>query len=235
MPEELSVHGGARHVADFCSYGGGSVSALLSRYLKDFGEPAVIAPAAEADDFPHDFGDFAGIPAEPAVDIEAERRSAHADGHAEATAELAEKYELEAQTVALVHQREIEELRSRYEAETAELIASRLETIAGEIAALVSATVATTLAPVMTDVMSKKAAANLAVILREAMLEGDLGTVTVRGPAPLFEVLKNTLGEKAGLLRHHETSDVDLTAEFGDAVLVTRLSAWATSLKKVLE
>jgi len=59
--------------------------------------------------------------------------------------------------------------------------------------------------------------------------------VTVKGPARLFDVLKGTLGEKAGLLRHLETGDVDLTVEFGDAVLVTRMSAWATSLKKVLE
>lgn len=211
------------------------MSALLSRYLKDFGEPAVIAPVAEADDFPNDLGGFADISIEPAIDIEAERRSAHGDGYAEASAALTEKYDLEAQTVALVHQREVEELRNRYEAETAALIASRLDAMAAEIAALVSATVAKTLAPVMTDALSKKAAANLAAILRKAMLEGDLGTVTVSGPAQLFEVLKNTLGEKAELLRHHETSDVDLTAEFGDAVLVTRLSAWATSLKKVLE
>ncbi|MEK1896454.1 MAG: hypothetical protein AAAB20_24815 [Rhizobium sp.] len=211
------------------------MSALLSRYLKDFGEPAVVAPVAEADDLANDFGGFADIVSEPVVDLEAERHSAHAEGHAEATAALTEKYELEAQTVALVHQREIEELRDRYEVEAAGLIASRLDAMAGEIAELVSATVAKAMAPVMTDVLSQKAAVDLAGILRDAVLEGDVGTVTVKGPARLFDVLKSTLGQKAGLLRHHETGDVDLTVEFGDAVLVTRMSAWATSLKKVLE
>ncbi|WP_028749868.1 hypothetical protein [Rhizobium mesoamericanum] len=211
------------------------MSAQLSRYLKDFGEPVVVAPALEADDFANDFCNLADIAAEPTVDVEAERHSAHAEGYAEATATLTQKYELEAQTVALVHQREIEELRDRYDVEIATLIASRLDTMASEVATLVSATVAKALAPVMTDVLSHKAAVDLAGILQEAMLEGDFGTVTVKGPARLFDVLQSSLGEKAGLLRHHETSDVDLTVELGDAVLVTRMSAWATSLKKVLE
>ncbi|KQV32177.1 hypothetical protein ASC97_00855 [Rhizobium sp. Root1203] len=211
------------------------MSALLSRYLKDFGEPAVAIPAVETDDFANDFGGFAEIPAETEVDVEAERQSAHAAGHAEATAALTEKYELEAQTVALVHQREIEELRDRYEVEAAELIATRLETIATEVAEIVSAATAKVLAPVMTDALAEKAALTLAGSLRSAILEGDAGTVIVKGPARLFDVLKNALGEKAALLRHHETPDVDLTVEFGDAILVTRMSAWATSLKKVLE
>jgi len=211
------------------------VSTLLSRYLKDFGEPAVIAPVAEADDLANDFGGFVDIATEAVVDVEAERRGAYAEGYAEATAVLTEKYELEAQTVALVHQREVEVLRDRYEVEAAELIASRLDAMAHEIAALVSATVAKALAPVMTDALSQKAAVDLAGIVSQAVLDGEVGNVTVKGPARLFDVLKNTLGEKAGLLRHHETGDVDLTVEFGDAVLVTRMSAWATSLKKVLE
>lgn len=211
------------------------MSALLSRYLKDFGEPAVVVPAVEADDFANDFGGFAEIPAEPEVDVEVERQSARAAGYAEATTTLTEKFELEAQTVALVHQREIEELKDRYEVEAAELIASRLETIAAEVAELVSAAAAKVLAPVMTDILAQKAVLSLAGSLRSAILEGDAGTINVKGPTRLFDVLKNALGEKAGLLRHHETPDVDLTVEFGDAILVTRMSAWATSLKKVLE
>jgi hypothetical protein len=212
-----------------------SVSAQLSRYLKDFGEPVVVAPVVEANDFSDDFGDFPETPAAPVVDVEAERHDAHGQGYAEATAALTEKYESEAQTVALVHQREIEELRERYETELAAHIAARIEAISAEMADLVSATVAKALAPVMTDVLSQRAAVELAATLRQALQEGDAGTITVRGPTHLFDVLKNQLGEKAGLLRHQETADIDLTVEFGDAVLVTRMSAWTASLKKVLE
>lgn len=212
------------------------MSAQLSRYLKDFGEPVVVIPAVEPDDFPVDFGVIPDLqPAEPEVDVAAEKEVAHAAGHAEATAALTEKYEAEAETIAAVHERQIEEIRNQYEVEAAELIATRLDAIAAEVAELVSASVAKVLAPVMTDVMIDKAVADLAVALRAAIIEGDIGSVVVAGSTPLFEALKKQMGEKAGLLRHHETGDVDLTAELGDAVLVTRMSAWATSLKKVLE
>lgn len=210
------------------------MSALLSR-LKDFGEPVVVAPVVAESSFAEDFGAFEDIAPEPAVDIERERRDANAMGEAKATAELTEKYELEAQTVALVHQREIEELRNRYETEIAELLASRIKVIASDVADLVSAAVARTLAPVLTDALAEKAAVELAAELREAVLDGDVGTITVKGPEALFAILKNELGDKADLLRHHQTDDIDLIVEFDDSVLVTRMSAWAASVKKVLE
>lgn len=210
------------------------MSALLSR-LKDFGEPAVIAPAVAETPFSDDFGGFDDIVSEPVVDIEAERRDANAIGEAKATAELTEKFEAEAQTVALVHQREIEELRNRYETEIAELVASRIDVISRTVADLVSATVARTLAPVLTEALAEKAAVELAAQLRDAVLEGETGTITVKGPETLFNILKNELGEKAAVLRHHESDDIDLIAEFDDSVLVTRMSAWAASVKKVLE
>ncbi len=213
------------------------MSALLSR-LKDFGEPAVVAPSVVETPFSDDLGGFGGfddIAPEPVVDIEAERRDANAMGEAKATAELTEKFEAEAQTVALVHQREIEELRNKYETEIAELVSSRIKAISTEVADLVSATVARTLAPVLTEALAEKAAVELAAQLRDAVLEGETGTITVKGPETLFNILKNELGEKADLLRHHENDDIDLIAEFDDSVLVTRMSAWAASVKKVLE
>ncbi|WP_160011598.1 hypothetical protein [Rhizobium sp. 18055] len=210
------------------------MSALLSR-LKDFGEPVVVPPPVVESVFSEDFGGFDDIAPEPVVDVEAERRDANAQGEAKATAELTEKYEQEAETVALVHQREIEELRNRYETEIAELVAARINAISAEVADMVSATVARALAPVLTDMLAQKAAVDLAAALREAILEGEAGTVIVKGPTALFETLKSELGGQAGLLRHQETDDIDLSVEFGDAVLVTRMSAWAASVKKVLE
>jgi len=40
--------------------------------------------------------------------------------------------------------------------------------------------------------------------------------------------------EPAPVFRHVEMQDVDLTVEFGDAVLVTRMAAWADTVRKVL-
>ncbi|MDR9807596.1 hypothetical protein [Rhizobium hidalgonense] len=209
------------------------MSITLSRYLKDFGEPEPLAPIIEMDDFGSD--GFPEMPSEPAIDVEAERRDAYAQGHAAATADLTERYEREAQMLAEVHARELEELKLRYEVEAAAIIASRVRDIAEEVAQLVSAGAAIAIAPVMTDALAAKAAESLAVLLREAILEGAAGPILVRGPTRLFDLLKAELGEHAGAVRHLETDDIDLAVEIGESVIVTRMSAWAASLKKVLE
>lgn len=209
---------------------------MLSRYLKDFGDVKPIAAAPDIDISADDsFGHFPEIAAEPAVDIEAERRNAYADGHAAATAELGEQHAIETQTLELVHQRELDEMKVRYDEQMAEVIAGRLADIAIEIADLVSAATASVIAPVMSGAVAEKATANLAEVLRDSILDGDAGPVVVKGPAHLFEQLKNALGAKGGLLRHVENDDVDLIVELDDSVLVTRISAWSASLKKVLE
>lgn len=209
------------------------MSISLSRYLKDFGEPESPPPVLDMDDFGGDA--FPEMPSEPAVDVEAERREAYAEGHAAATAELTEKYELEARTLAGVHARQLEELKLRYEVEAAAVIASRIRDIAEELAQLVSAGAAAAIAPVMTEALAAKAAEDLADLLRDAILEGAAGTVVVRGPTRLFDIVKAELGEHAEAVRHFETDDIDLAVEIGDSVIVTRMSAWAASLKKVLE
>jgi hypothetical protein len=212
------------------------MSIALSRYLKDFGESQPAAPILDVDDFAGEgLSGFGQAAPEPEIDIEAERREAYSEGYAAATLELTEKHELESQATAQRHQREIEELRLRYEVEAAAVIASRLRDIAEEVANLVSASAAAAIAPVMTQALADKATASLAAQLREALEEGAAGPVVVRGPVRLFDLLKQELGEHSGSIRHLETDDIDLAVELADAVLVTRISEWAASLKKVLE
>lgn len=212
------------------------MSIALSRYLKDFGETNPVAPIVDIDDFAGDgLPGFAEGVQEPEIDIEAERRSAYSEGYAAAIVELTEEHERETRAAALNHQREIEELKLRYEVEAAAVIASRLRDIAEEVANLVSAGTAAAIAPVMTQVLADKATTSLAAQLREALMEGVAGPVVVRGPARLFDLLKQELGEHAGSIRHLEADDIDLAVELGDSVLVTRISEWAASLKKVLE
>ncbi|MBB3592493.1 hypothetical protein FHX08_002837 [Rhizobium sp. BK529] len=212
------------------------MSIMLSRYLKDFGESNPSAPIVDVDDFAAEtVSAFAELPQEPVVDVEAERREAYSEGFAAATTELSEKYERETRAAAEAHAREIEELKLRYEIEAAAVIASRIRDMAEEISALISEVTATAIAPVMTEALSKKATENLAVLLREAILDGAAAPIIVRGPANLFDILKGELGEHAALVRHLEADDVDLAVELGETVLVTRISAWAASLKKVSE
>ncbi len=212
------------------------MSIMLSRYLKDFGDPSPSAPIIDVDDFATEtVAAFAELPKEPEIDVEAERREAYSEGFAAATAELTEKYEREAQAAAEAHMREIEELKLRYEIEAAAVIASRIRDMAEEIATVVSEATATAITPVLTDELSVKAVENLAVLLREAILDGAVAPIVVRGPVKLFDILKDKFAEHTALLRHLEADDIDLAVEIGETVLVTRISAWAASVKKVSE
>ena len=59
-------------------------------------------------------------------------------------------------------------------------------------------------------------------------------TVTVKGPKRLFDLLQSHFTEEAPVFRHEEVDDLDLTVEFGETVLVTRMAAWADTVRKVL-
>ena len=130
---------------------------------------------------------------------------------------------------------EMDALRARYEEQAAERIAADLTRIATMLGQAISAEAAAVLAPIMTETMTMKAVADLADLVRTAILDGGAGPISVSGPRHLFEALQASLGEDAALLRHVEAEDVDLTVTIGESVLVTRMSAWAASLKEILK
>lgn len=214
---------------------GRRMSAMLSRYLKDFSAPpAPVAPVIS--DF--SFVDEPFVPEEPPeppVDVEAERRDAFAQGHQAATLALTERHNGELAALADAHRAELEALRASYELQAAERIASDLKTISASLGQAVSAEAAKAIAPVMTETLSRGAVDELSTLVQAAILDGSVGQIVVAGPKPLFDRLAANLGDHAALLRHVEASDVDLTVTIGDGVLVTRMSAWADSLRKILE
>ena len=216
------------------------MSAQLARYLKDFGAP----PRAQAPVFqPPSFGaEAGGMAAEsfamplalPPPDVEAERAEAFAEGRGAAETELLAKHEADLAALKEAHQEELEALKMRYEQDYAAALAERFSALTGEVADLVAAQTAQVLAPVMDQVLTKGAVDDLARMIAEG-LQGDEGlTITVKGPANLFEQLKSHFDHEAPVFRHVEMQDVDLTVEFGDTVLVTRLAAWADTVRKVL-
>lgn len=209
---------------------------MLARYLKDFGEtkPEISIPSPQVfeEDGAFDFGD---VPEDPPVDVEAERREAYAQGCAAAAEELSQKHKAEIEELAGAHRREIEALTRKYETDTVALVAAKVREIATDVANAVSSQAAEAIAPILTDALTEAAVANLARLIEEAILEGSAGPVTVRGPRSLFDLLVGQLGKDVGLLRHVEADDLDLSVDIGDAALVTRISAWAVSLRKVLE
>lgn len=216
------------------------MSAQLARYLKDFGAPQrPQTPVFQPPSFGAEEGGIVAEPfvlplALPAIDVEAERSEAFADGRAAAETELAAKHDAEIAALKEAHRAELDALKGRYEHDYAAALAERFSTLTGEVADLVAAQTAQVLAPVMNQILTKGAVADLARMIAEG-LQGDEGlAITVKGPADLFEQLKSHFDHEAPVFRHVEMQDVDLTVEFGDTVLVTRLAAWADTVRKVL-
>ncbi|WP_337183278.1 hypothetical protein [Shinella sp.] len=211
------------------------MSTHLARYLKDFGAPPRIqTPVFQ----PPRFAQDGAVPAEPfalpPIDVEAERAEAYAEGRAEAGAELAALHAAEIAALKDAHRVELEALAMRYEQDYAAALAERFSTLAETVSDRVAAQTAQVLAPVMSQVLTKGAVADLARMIAEGLQDGEGITITVKGPSNLFEQLKSHFEEPAPVFRHVEMQDVDLTVEFGDTVLVTRMAAWADTVRKVL-
>ncbi len=211
------------------------MSLALSRYLKDFSAEQAPPPPHVEDMAFAEPGEFLESPAEPPVDVEAERRGAYAEGHEAATLELSQKHQAELDAMAESFRAEMDALRARYEEQAAEKIAADMTRIATLLGQAISADTAAILAPVMTGTLTAKAVAELAELVRAAILDGSAGTISVSGPHDLFEALRTHLGDDGSLLRHVEAPDVDLTVTIGESVLVTRMSAWAAGLKEILK
>lgn len=216
------------------------MSVQLARYLKDFGTPPRLRRTVfEAPSFDEHRGGLAAEPlamppAEPPVDVAAERAEAFAEGRAEAETELRAQHEIEVTALKQAHQAELDALKARYEQDYADALAARFSTLTGAVADRVAAEVAQVLAPVMNQVLTKGAVADLARMIAEG-LSGEEGlVVTVKGPAGLFQQLQSHFAEPVPAFRHVEMQDVDLTVEFGETVLVTRMAAWADTVRKVL-
>ncbi|MEZ2222491.1 hypothetical protein [Rhizobium sp. RCC_161_2] len=210
------------------------MSPMLSRYLKDFSaepSPSVTLPDLTFDEAPP----FLDSPVEPPLDIEAERRDAYAQGHEAATLELSSKHQLELKAIAEAHRGEIDALRAQYQEQAAERIAAGMTQIATMLGQVVNTEAAAVLAPIMTEALTAKAVADLADLVAASILDGDVGPVTVSGPRHLFDILHARLDDHGALLRHVEADDVDLSVTIGESVLVTRMSAWAASLREILK
>ena len=216
------------------------MSTHLARYLKDFSTPRASAPVfqpqgfAQQESLSAEAEPLALLPSLPAVDLEAERAAALAEGRADAEAELQVKHETALAALKEAHKAELETLKARYEQDYAAALAERFTSLTSEVADQVAAQTAQVLAPVMSQVLTKGAVADLARMVAEGLKEGEGMTITVKGPLNLFEQLKSHFEDPMPVFRHVEVQDVDLTVEFGDAVLVTRMAAWADTVRKVL-
>ena len=216
------------------------MSAMLSRYLKDFSAPKVelsLMPQKYFPDLDSDYADgdrLGARPAMPEIDIDAERRRALAEGRAEATAELVFEHERQIADLQAAHAAELAALTQRLEAETANRLAERFADMADSLVAALGDQTARVLAPVMEDALLQRAVADMAQMIKQGLVAGEGCTLVVKGPTQLFEALKRQLGEDMPLFRHVETDDIDLAVEMDGTILVTRMAAWADTVRKVL-
>ncbi|WP_426123747.1 hypothetical protein [Pararhizobium sp. PWRC1-1] len=217
------------------------MSASISRYLKDFSAPKVdlsLVPPRYFPDLDDDFpanGTFAmKQQAQPVIDVEAERRDAFAQGRAEAEAEQQGLHTNEIAALNARHAAELEAMRVSCENEIAAMIYDRYSDMGSQLATMLADQTARVLAPVMDDVLLQKSIGDLARMITHSIGAGEGAKITVKGPLGLFEALKRHLDDETLIFRHQETADIDLTVEFGDSILVTRMAAWADTVGKVL-
>ncbi|MCX8996117.1 hypothetical protein NOF55_17155 [Rhizobiaceae bacterium BDR2-2] len=209
------------------------MSAMIARYLKDFGSP--VAEPLPSDEMPFGFPAVAGPEPEESVDAEAELRETLAREHEAAMAELSERHAAEMAALAESHAKEMADVRERCETDLVAMIASRITEMTGTIAHAVTEAAAQALVPVLSEAVAREAVKDFADMLKGAIEEGEVARIRLRGPETAFRRLSDLMGEKAELLDFEESAEMDLTAEIGTAVLVTRLSAFAAGLEKVME
>ena len=217
------------------------MSASISRYLKDFSAPKVdlsLVPPRYFPDLDDDFpanGTFTmKQQVQPVIDVEAERRDAFAQGRAEAEAEQQSLHANEIAALNARHAAELEAMRVRCENEIAAMIYDRYSDMGSQLAIMLADQTARVLAPVMDDVLLQKSIGDLARMITHSIGAGEGAKITVKGPLGLFEALKRHLDDETLIFRHQEKADIDLTVEFGDSILVTRMAAWADTVGKVL-
>jgi len=214
------------------------MSASIARYLKDFSVPEPVISAASAR-FSDDFGeqlsqlDFLNTPSEPARDVEAELAVAFEEGRAAATLELQEIHRAERIAADEQHHNEIQALKDQFFAELSEKVEANCRAIRSEVAERLTNQVTQALIPVLTEKLAKLAASELADKVISLFNQPSGITLVVRGPVHLYDIFKERL-ETAGFELHHfESDDIDLTVEFDDSVLVTRMAAWVEATRSL--
>ncbi len=215
------------------------MSMPLAHYLKDFSSPKPSSVVSDAMGFDEDaFGlsdaPLLELPQPDPIDLEAERKQAFEEGRQAAIQELSEQYAQEKMNLEANHLEEVEALKQLNQIELARVMGDGLQRILEAVSRAVSEQTIAVIAPFLQEALIETALKDMSTLLKEAIVEGDIGTVTVRGPGPLFDRLRNRMEGYHDLLRHVEADDLDLTVDIHDTALVTRISAWTASLKKVL-
>ena len=218
------------------------MSASIARFLKDFGEPE--APALPSADVfnaePPSFGDFADTSfdvstPDPVLDVEAIKAAAFEEGRAAAVAELTEAFEKEKLELISQNVAELESLRNELTQDLGAKVGAQISETMDAIANFLADHTLSVLAPVLTDELARRASEELAQLVKSTLADRSCTKLIIRGQAPMLEAFTKALGDPAPEIHFIESEETDLSVEIEDSVVVTRMSAWASSLRKVMQ
>lgn len=205
------------------------MTASLARFLPDFelshirsfsGIPDEVATLVQ--------------PARPAVDVEAIRAEARAEGEAAVRNELEARHASELDAAAARHAEELAALRSELETRAAQSIPQAVEARATEIADAVAGDVAEILAPLVDEAVRGHVVARLAAEIRGILATDNAGQITVTGPEGLVAALGDCLGADAERISVIHSEQFDIEIETDRTLLASRLSDWTQALKESL-
>ncbi|WP_299866081.1 hypothetical protein [uncultured Hoeflea sp.] len=205
------------------------MTASLVRFLPDFemaGLPPIPVSPGTAPQ--------SAEPAEPAIDLEAERARARAEGEAAARAELTREHAAEREAAENRHAAELAALRAELESLAAQAVPQAVTARTSELADLVAGDVAQVLAPLIDDAISTRILAELSGEIRAALELDNAGQITLTGPEGLMSALRDKIGADDGRLTIRHADHVDIEVEIDRTRFETRLAAWAKALQECL-
>ncbi len=212
------------------------MSVLLSRYLKDFSAVVTPPPGDFSSEIANDFAqpDLLAAPVEEPVDVETIRDEAYAEGHETAERELAEKHRQALEAMEEAHREELAAIRQKYEDEIAEHISQAFQQMTTAVSGAVEAAVVRVLSPLIEEKIALQTAAAFASKVAEEIKEGTAVRLQVAGPDRLLETVKTRLAAIDASVDFRETSEIELSFQMGDSVLVTRLAGVVEAMEGLM-
>jgi len=214
------------------------MSMPLARYLKDFGAPQSQPQPSEfvSDfDFPENNFDLPDVAPEPAVDIEEEKSKARAEGHEAAVVEMTERHDEQLAQITARHREEIEALTAKYDGVVAERVEAFLQEMKASVSDAVDTSVARVLQPFVQEEVARAAGGKFAADVAEEIGQGRTVKLSVRGSETFIEMMRKRLDPLVTEVEYEESSEIDMTLEVGDSILVTRLKTFVEAMEEQID
>jgi hypothetical protein len=214
------------------------MSAPLASYLKDFGAPQ---SRSQPQDFVSDFDfpdspfDMPEEPAEPVIDIEAEKSKSYDEGREAGEREMSALSKNQMAELAAKHRQELDELAAKYEEAVAQRVGEFLTQMHMSVAGTVDTAVARVLTPFVGDQVAHAAGAKFAEEVAEEVAQGRTVKLTVSGPERFLDMMRKRLDPLVTEIDYSEAADIDMALLVGDSVLVTRLKTCVEAMEEQID